>query len=102
MCGELDIDRFLKCVYGAIEQTMQAQPWQKAFDENGFGAAHDKLSKAIRSHLELAGEVARPCGPPNCRRHPPLLSTGGCGACVSLLAHGDAEARSPCCFFFQC
>ena len=64
MCGELDIDRFLKCVYGAIEQTMQAQPWQKAFDENGFGAAHDKLSKASRSHLELAGEVAVPVARP--------------------------------------
>ena len=56
--GAVNIDRFLQCVYGAIEEAMQARTWALAFDENGFGAAQGRLSRTVRRHLELEDVAA--------------------------------------------
>lgn len=64
--GPVNIDRFLQCIYTAMEETMQSKSWQSAFQQNGFGVGQASLSNTVRRHLQLEGEpIAIPAGRPS-------------------------------------
>ena len=64
--GPVTIDRFLQCIYNAIEETMQTRSWGSAFEQNGFGAGQARLSNTVRRHLQLDSEpIVTPAGRPS-------------------------------------
>ena len=42
---------FLQCVYQAVELVIEKRSWHNAFNENGFGARQNLLSKGARADL---------------------------------------------------
>lgn len=51
--ADLDIGRFLNCVYESIRLVLQGRRWLRAFCDNGFGAGQRELSLRILRQLQI-------------------------------------------------
>lgn len=63
--GDLDIDEFLPCVYGAIRKVLQGRHWGAAFDRTGFGARQSALATALKQRLQTTCAMSAPLTKPN-------------------------------------
>ena len=51
--GDLDLAKFLPCVYETIRHVLQGREWARAFEENGFGQGQRQVSDFIKGKIEL-------------------------------------------------
>ena len=63
--GELDMDEFLPCVYGAIRQVLQGHRWGAAFDRAGFGVRQSALATTLRQRLQITDAMGAPLTRPS-------------------------------------
>ena len=82
--GELGVEPFLQCVYGAIRGVLQGRRWANAFEKAGFGDRQAGVAKNVLRQLQLdvvpvvpstrpTAEQVRACFPRRTKIHTALV-----------------------------
>ena len=51
--GDLTMQEFLPCVYGAVRHVLQGTSWAHTFEQNGFGCDQSNVAAHVRRHLHI-------------------------------------------------
>ena len=51
--ADLDIGRFLDCVYTSIRVVLQGRRWLRAFSDNGYAAGQSEVSECVKRQLQV-------------------------------------------------
>jgi hypothetical protein len=58
--SDLDIGRFLLCLYETIRRVLQGVLWSSAFDRDGFGSGQARVSEYVQRQLQLQAPIRVP------------------------------------------
>lgn len=103
--GDLGVEPFLQCVYGAIRGVLQGRRWATAFEKAGFGDRQAGVAKHVLRQLQVdeppivpstrpAADQVRSCFPRRSKVHAAALWRPFDGASVAAASVVGAAAGS--------
>lgn len=63
--GRVGLGDLLTCVYVATHQVLEARPWSRAFESDGFSATQPCVSDRVKQALDVSGPLAIPASRPS-------------------------------------